>query len=141
MAEAPARADKRPRVTTAERPLSPHLQVYSMMLTMVMSGLHRITGLALYFGTVLLAIWLIAASSDARAFETVAAIYGSWIGRLVLFGYSWALMLHLMGGFRHFVWDTGRAMGHPEREYMAIISLVGSLILTAIIWILVIARS
>ena len=141
MADVDARGGKRPRTTMAERPLSPHLQVYSMMLTMVMSGLHRITGLALYFGTLLLATWLIAAATDARAFQTVAAVYGSWFGRLVLFGYSWALMLHLMGGFRHFVWDTGRAMGHPEREYMAIISAVGSLILTAAIWIVVFARS
>ncbi len=141
MADVDARSGKRPRTTAAERPLSPHLQVYSMMLTMVMSGLHRITGMALYFGTLLLAVWLIAAATDARAFQTVAAIYGSWFGRLVLFAYSWALMLHLMGGFRHFVWDTGRAMGHPEREYMAIISAVGSLILTAAIWIVVFARS
>lgn len=141
MAEAPARADRRPRVSPAERPLSPHLQVYKMMFTMVMSGLHRITGVALYAGTLLLAAWLIAASTDAGAFQTVAAIYGSWFGRLVLFGYSWALMLHLMGGFRHFVWDTGRAMGHPEREYIVIATLVGSLILTALIWIAVFARS
>ena len=77
MADVDARSGKRPRTTAAERPLSPHLQVYSMMLTMVMSGLHRITGMALYFGTLLLAVWLIAAATDARAFQTVAAIYGS----------------------------------------------------------------
>ncbi|MBL8590511.1 MAG: succinate dehydrogenase, cytochrome b556 subunit [Methylobacteriaceae bacterium] len=141
MADAEARAEKRPRTTTAERPLSPHLQIYKPMLTMLMSGMHRITGFFLYFGTLLLAIWLIAAATDAKAFQTVAAIYGSWFGRLVLFGYSWALLLHLMGGLRHFVWDTGRAMGHPEREYMVIISLVGSIVLTAIVWIIVFARS
>lgn len=141
MADAEARAEKRPRTTTAERPLSPHLQIYKPMLTMLMSGMHRITGFFLYFGTLLLAAWLIAAATDAKAFQTVAAIYGSWFGRLVLFGYSWALLLHLMGGLRHFVWDTGRAMGHPEREYMVIISLVGSIVLTAIVWIIVFARS
>src|ERR671924_988849 len=90
-----------------ERPLSPHLFIYKPMLTMMMSIVHRITGGALYFGTLLVAWWLIAAAISEPYFDFVNWIYGSWIGRLVLFGYTWALMHHLLGGLRHLVWDTG----------------------------------
>src|SRR5271170_2892992 len=100
----------------AARPLSPHLQIYRPMLTMMMSIAHRITGGALYFGTLLLAWWLIAASSDAKSFEIVAAVYSSWIGQLVLFVYTWALFHHLLGGVRHFIWDTGHGLDDPGRE-------------------------
>ena len=74
---------------------------------MLMSILHRITGGALYFGTLLVAWWLTAAATSEQYFNYVNWIYGSWIGRLVLFGYTWALMHHMLGGIRHLVWDTG----------------------------------
>src|SRR5690242_621669 len=89
------------------RPLSPHLQIYRWPITMTMSILHRITGGALYFGTLLLAWWVIAAAAGPAYFETANAVFGSWFGRLVLFGYTWALIHHLLGGLRHFVWDFG----------------------------------
>ena len=76
------------------RPLSPHLQIYKPMLTMMMSIAHRITGAALYFGTLLLAWWLIAAATGPAYYEFVSEIAGSFIGRLVLFGYTWALIHH-----------------------------------------------
>ena len=124
------------RITTVTRPLSPHLSVYRPMLTMLMSIAHRITGMALYAGTLLLAWWLIAAASNAAAFGTVAAVMNSWIGLLVLFGFTWALFHHLLGGLRHFVWDTGRGMEYPEREYLAAGTLAGGLVLTLGVWAL-----
>ncbi len=93
---------------TDKRPLSPHLQVYKPMLTMMMSIIHRITGAALYFGTILLIWWLVAAASGPAYFDFVNGIYGSFFGRIILFGYTWALLHHMIGGIRHFVWDTGR---------------------------------
>ena len=90
-----------------ERPLSPHLQTYRWTLTMVMSIVHRVTGVALYFGTLLLAWWLIAAASGPGAYANVQAFTGSFIGRLIVFGYTWALLHHLLSGIRHFVWDLG----------------------------------
>ncbi len=78
------------------RPLSPHLQIYKPILTMVMSILHRITGAALYFGTILLAWWLIAAAAGPEYFDFVNWIYGTIIGRLVLFGFTWALVHHML---------------------------------------------
>ena len=90
-----------------ERPLSPHLQTYRCTLTMAMSIIHRITGVALYFGTLLLVWWLIAAASGPTAYANVQAFTSSFIGRLIVFGYTWALMHHLLSGLRHFVWDLG----------------------------------
>lgn len=120
----------------AIRPLSPHLQVYRFALTMAMSIAHRITGAGLYLGTLLLAWWLIAAASDASSFELVSAFLGTAIGRLVLFGFTWALFHHMLGGLRHFVWDMGYGMDHPEREYFAQATLVGGMILSALVWAL-----
>jgi succinate dehydrogenase cytochrome b subunit len=119
----------------AERPLSPHLFIYKPMLTMLMSGAHRISGMALYFGTLLLAWWLLAAATSPNAFAGIGAFMNSFFGRLILFGYTWALMLHMLGGIRHLIWDTGRGFGPQEREWLAISTLVGSIILTIVIWI------
>lgn len=116
------------------RPLSPHLQIYRPMLSMMMSIVHRITGAALYFGTLLVVIWLVSAASGPSAFATVQSIYGSILGQLVLFGYTWALIHHAIGGVRHFIWDLGHGFG-PERELLYKLSLGGSIGLTVLIWI------
>lgn len=121
----------------AERPLSPHLQIYRPMLTMMMSIVHRITGVALYFGTLLLVVWLIAAASSAEAFDRVNGLYGSWIGLIVLVGYSWALIHHAIGGVRHFVWDTGAGFGPEWRERLAKATIGGSIGLTVLLWIVI----
>lgn len=120
---------------TRARPLSPHLQVYRLIPTMLMSIVHRITGGALYFGTLLVAAWLVAASTSQEWFDCVAAVYGSWIGRLVLFGYTWALVHHLIGGLRHLVWDTGTALEKDTATRIAKATVVVSVALTLLIWI------
>lgn len=117
------------------RPLSPHLQIYSPLLTMMMSIAHRITGGALYLGTLLVAWFLIALAIGAGPFGTVAAVYGSIVGQIILFGFTWALFHHLLGGIRHFIWDTGAWMEHPQREWLAQGTLIGGLALTIIVWI------
>ena len=89
------------------RPLSPHLQVYRWSWTMAMSIVHRVTGSALTLGMALLAIWLVALASGPRAFAAVQWFFGSPVGILVLFGYTWVLMHHMLGGVRHLVWDFG----------------------------------
>jgi succinate dehydrogenase / fumarate reductase cytochrome b subunit len=118
-----------------ERPLSPHLFIYKPMLTMLMSIAHRITGMALYFGTVLIAWWLLAAASGPNAYATMGSFINSVLGRLILFGYTWALVHHMLGGIRHLIWDTGRGFGPYEREWLAIATLVGSISLTIVIWV------
>jgi len=119
----------------AERPLSPHLQIYRPMLTMMMSIVHRITGAALYFGTLILAWWLIAASNP-NAYAKFEWFASSWVGRLVLFGYTWALIHHMLGGIRHLIWDTGRGFGPSEREWLAAANLIGSILITLVLWVI-----
>lgn len=118
------------------RPLSPHIQIYRWTLTMALSILHRATGLALYAGTGLLVWWLTAVATGPEAYAQVQMIAGSWFGRLVLFGYTWALFHHMFGGLRHFVWDTGRGFELNKVETLARISAVMPLVLTTASWVL-----
>jgi succinate dehydrogenase / fumarate reductase, cytochrome b subunit len=120
---------------TIERPLSPHLQIYRPMLTMMMSIVHRITGAALYLGTLLVAWLLVAAASGPDSYAMAMGFLSSWFGKLILFGYTWALMHHMLGGVRHFVWDTGHGFGVEEREWLARATLAGSIALTLAIWL------
>ena len=116
------------------RPLSPHLSVYKMIPTMAMSIIHRITGSALYFGTILVAWWLIAAATGEAAYDTVSWFFGTIIGRLILFGYTWALMHHLLGGLKHLMQDTGTGLGKDFTTAMAYAQIIVSLALTALVW-------
>jgi succinate dehydrogenase / fumarate reductase cytochrome b subunit len=121
---------------SAARPLSPHLQIYRPMLTMMMSIMHRITGMALYFGIVLLVWWLTAASFSDGYFDFVQGFFGHWFGRLVLFGFSWALIHHTLGGLRHLLWDTGRGFDLNLIEWLAWANLAGSIVLTLLLWVI-----
>jgi succinate dehydrogenase / fumarate reductase cytochrome b subunit len=119
---------------TRARPLSPHLTIYRPPITMTMSIVHRITGGALYFGTLLVAWWLIAAATSQSYFDFVNVILGSWIGRLVLFGYTWALVHHMLGGVRHLIWDTGAGLEKHAASRIAWATIAGSVMLTVLIW-------
>jgi succinate dehydrogenase / fumarate reductase cytochrome b subunit len=120
----------------APRPLSPHLQIYRWSWTMAMSIVHRVTGGALYVGIALVAIWLVALASGPEAFEEVQEFFGSPFGYLILFGYTWALLQHMIGGVRHLIWDFGYGMEPAERINMARFTLIGAVTLTLLIWIL-----
>lgn len=129
MADAPS-----PRGARPDRPLSPHLQIYKPLINMVMSILHRITGAALYFGTLLLAWWLIAAATGPDYFNYVSSWFATWAGKAVLVGYTWALLHHLLGGLRHFLWDTGRGYDLETIDQLSWGSIIASLIITGLIW-------
>jgi succinate dehydrogenase / fumarate reductase cytochrome b subunit len=101
-----------------------------------MSIVHRITGVALYVGTLLLVWWLLAAVSGPSAYANFQGFIGSWFGRLILFGYTWALIHHLLSGIRHLVWDLGYGFGPNEREWLTRAALIGSVALTIVIWII-----
>jgi len=122
-----------------ERPLSPHLQTYKWTLTMAMSIVHRATGVALYVGTILLAWWLMAAAAGPSAYATFQDFISSFIGRLIVFGYTWALIHHLLSGIRHLVWDLGYGFGKKEREWLTWAALIGSISLTILLWIVAFA--
>lgn len=118
----------------ADRPLSPHLQIYKPIPTMMMSILHRITGAALYFGTLILAWWLAAVATGEAYFDFVNGFLGSWFGRIILLGYTWALIHHLLGGLKHLVQDTGRALEKHFTTRMARFQILASIALTVLVW-------
>jgi succinate dehydrogenase / fumarate reductase cytochrome b subunit len=121
---------------STSRPLSPHLSIYRPMLSMMMSIVHRVTGTALYVGTLLVVWWLLAVAYGPVAYATFQSVASSWIGRLVLLGYTWALVHHMLGGLRYLIWDTGRGFGAAEREWMVRATLAGSIILTIVLWVI-----
>ncbi|MBJ3786446.1 succinate dehydrogenase, cytochrome b556 subunit [Devosia sediminis] len=118
------------------RPISPHLQIYRWTITMAMSILHRVTGIANYAGMTLLVIWLVAAALGQEALSAVNSLYGSWFGQLVLFGYTWSLVHHMCGGLRHFVWDRAAMLEPGRRQQLAWATPIASVIITLLIWIL-----
>ena len=117
-----------------KRPLSPHIGIYRPLINMVMSIFHRISGSALYFGMVFLAWWLISVATGPDYFAVVQGFLASIPGRLILFAFTWALMLHALGGIRHFIWDTGRGYELGTVDLLSWLSLFGSIILTLLIW-------
>ena len=121
-----------------QRPLSPHLQIYRLTLSMVMSALHRLTGLGLVGGMILLTWWLLAAAAGQNAYGTFEGFASSWLGRLILFGFSWALLHHLIGGLRYLIWDLGYGMEPAEREWLVRANIIGSILATLLLWAILI---
>lgn len=124
----------------AARPLSPHLSVYRWQIQMVTSIVHRATGIALSVGLLLVAWALIALASGPAAFADVAAFCSSWIGTLLLVGWTWALAFHFLNGIRHLWQDLG--IGYAVGTFVRAgwIVLGGSVVLTALVWALVLTR-
>lgn len=118
----------------ANRPLSPHLQVYRWGAHMAVSIIHRATGSALAVGTVLLTWWLVAMATGHDYFSTVQGFAGSWFGRLVLFGITFSLMQHMASGIRHLFMDMGRLYDLKINTLTARSTFVFSIIATLGIW-------
>jgi succinate dehydrogenase / fumarate reductase cytochrome b subunit len=119
-----------------ERPLSPHLQVYKPLYTMVLSILHRATGIALSVGSLLLAWWLVAAASGAEAYALVATCLGSLPGQLLLVGFSFAFFYHLSAGLRHLAWDLGYGFEKRTARRSGALVVVSAVVLTTLLWCL-----
>jgi len=103
---------------------------------MTMSIVHRATGIANYIGSAFLVLWLGAAALGETQLDAVNGLYGSWFGQLVLFGYSWSLVHHMLGGIRHYVWDFILGMEAGQREALSWANLVASIVLTLLVWTL-----
>jgi succinate dehydrogenase / fumarate reductase, cytochrome b subunit len=117
-----------------ERPISPHLSIYRPQINMVMSIVHRITGGALYFGTLLLAAWLVAAAMGPQELGFVNRLLAHPLGLLVLLGYTWALVHHMLGGVRHLIWDSGQGLDIKSVNGLCWLTLIASLVTTAAVW-------
>ena len=119
----------------AERPLSPHLQIYRPMLTMMMSIAHRISGVGNSVGFLLLAWWLVATAAGPDQYAYVSSFFGSLPGRALLFLFSWSLIHHMLGGIRHLIWDTGHGLDKVSIELFAWATIIGSTVLTVLVWV------
>ena len=122
-------------MSTNERPLSPHLQIYRWQWTMALSILHRATGVALAVGTFLLVGWLLALAEGFSRYEAYQGFIGHWFGRLLLFGWTWALFYHLCNGIRHLFWDTGRGFDLDIASKSGYFVCLASVVLTFLAWI------
>ena len=122
--------------TIRERPTSPHLQVWRWHVTMATSILHRMTGVALYVGALILAVWAMCLAAGPEAYGTFMGLMGSPLGKLVLFGLSFAVFFHLAKGVQHLIWDMGLALKVPAANAGAVATIAFAVVATAVVWIL-----
>ena len=122
------------------RPLSPHLTIYRWQIQMVTSIVHRGTGVFLALGTVVVVWGLLALASGAEAFASVRAFCASWIGLVLLLGWTWSLAFHLLNGVRHLLQDIG--LGYEPRQFVlnGWLATIGSFVLTALVWAAALAQ-
>ncbi len=118
----------------SSRPLSPHLQVYRPQLTTVLSIFHRGTGIFLSLGSVLLVVWLLALAQSNTAFAAVQSFDVAWYGQLLLLGWTFSLVYHLLNGLRHLGWDAGWGLDIPRAYATGWIVVFLSVVLTGAIW-------
>jgi succinate dehydrogenase / fumarate reductase cytochrome b subunit len=118
------------------RPLSPHLQVYQPQMSSITSIMHRMTGIALALGTLLLTLWLVCAAAGDSAFSVVQAFLASWIGILILIGFTAALFYHFCNGIRHLAWDAGHGFDLPAMHRNGWIVVAATAVLTTGFWII-----
>ncbi|HEY4162372.1 MAG TPA: succinate dehydrogenase, cytochrome b556 subunit [Dongiaceae bacterium] len=118
------------------RPLSPHLGIYRRQLTSVLSIVHRLTGIGLAVGLLYLVYWLAAAARGDDAFDGMQSFNGSFIGRLLLFGWTVAFFYHLLNGIRHLAWDVGLGFELPATYRSGWAVVIGTAVLTIGTWVL-----
>lgn len=123
-------------MATPQRPLSPHLQIYRWGWTMSLSILHRMTGIVLTFGTLLLVFWLAALSGGPESYERVTAFTGHWFGKLLLAGWSVAFFYHLSNGIRHLLWDAGWGLELATARRTAAIVVIATAVMAVVSWML-----
>jgi succinate dehydrogenase / fumarate reductase cytochrome b subunit len=117
-----------------ERPLSPHLQIYKPQMTSVLSILHRATGMALVFGIVMVVWMLVSAAMGPEAYSVFRWFVNSWVGQLMLFGWSFCLFYHMSNGVRHLIWDTGRLFKMEHAYIGGYLVLASAFTMTFLLW-------
>jgi len=122
-------------MSSSNRPLSPHLDVYRLPLSALISIVHRGTGAFLTIGSVALVWWLMALAGGEESFISAQALMGSFIGRLVMFGWSFALFFHLANGIRHLFWDIGYGFEKDAVEKSSFIVIGAAGFLTLAVWV------
>lgn len=121
---------------TSNRPLSPHIQVYKMPLSAKLSILHRLTGLALSFGAVVLVYWLFSLAYMSNVAITLHMFFDSNFGKVILIAWTFAFFYHFCNGIRHLFWDAGKGFEIDAVNRSGIIAIIVAIGLTAVVWIL-----
>ena len=119
----------------SSKPLSPHLQVYRLPITAVLSIMHRMTGVVLSLGLVLLVVVLATAAWHLEAYEALKAMLSHWLGQMFLIAWIAALYLHLCHGIRHLFWDSGMGFDLKRTQQTAYLTIAITAILTAATWL------
>lgn len=119
-----------------KRPMSPHLQIYKMPITALLSIIHRGTGAILFIGLLLLIGGLVAIANGLDTWQVMHLFLSSWFGKLLLLGFSFSLYYHLCNGIRHLLWDIGKGLSVNEVHQSAWIVIIMSLILTIMTWVI-----
>ena len=120
----------------AARPLSPHLQVWRWHVTLLCSILHRVTGMALYAGALMLAGWAVALASGPGAYEVYKGLLGSLPGKVVLFGMTVSVFFHLATGVRHLVWDAGHGFNPKDADLTGVVAMAFGIAAAVVVWII-----
>ncbi len=123
-------------MSDTKSPLSPHLSIYRWPITMTLSILHRVTGVAMSVGLIVLCAWLLSAAAGAADYDRVASLLSSVIGRLMLIGFSFAFFFHLANGVRHLFWDVGYGFEKYQANASAWFVLLLAVGMTAAFWML-----
>ena len=121
--------------SNSKLPLSPHLQIYRLPLTALLSITHRLTGVILAFGSVLMVWILVAAADSAASYAELARHLASWYGQIFLFGLVFSLYLHFCNGIRHLFWDVGLGFELETVDLTAKLVIVCAIILTIATWL------
>ena len=130
-----SRMNKRELPMSQSRPLSPHLQIYKLPLPALMSITHRMTGVILSTGTILVTAFLVALASGPEAFLIAKLCVSHPLGQIVLFGYSVALFYHACNGVRHLFWDAVIGLSIPAVYRSGLVAIVVALCLTGVLWL------
>ena len=124
------------KIDTIERPMSPHLQVYKISFTMIMSMMHRISGFILYLGSFLFLVWYLSIFFGQDVYNYVNQLFSLSIVKLALFLFTWIFFHHLFGGIRHFIWDIGLGFDLNSIEWLARLTILFSFICASLPWVL-----
>ena len=120
----------------SKNPLSPHLQIYRWQISSLISITHRITGILNFLGLIFISAWISSAGISENLFEYFLIFLKSFIGKFILIGFTWSISYHLLSGIRHLFWDLGYGYEIKTANFSGVLVILGSLILTIVLWII-----
>ena len=120
----------------SKNPLSPHLQIYRWQISSLISITHRITGILNFLGLIFISFWICSIGISENLFQYFSIFFKSFIGKFILIGFTWSISYHLLSGIRHLFWDLGYGYEIKSANFSGILVILGSLILTVILWMI-----